>query len=235
MLAASSGMSYLGDATAGIAFAVAMALVAMAAGRRPAFVAVSLVAAIVVAVGLSTIVPNMSNAWKVWDGSMDGAFAGLDQARTAKALLSGDNALLGCGVGRISQAMLDAPFGVAWPLMMSVGTFGSQGFIVLAAAAVCSFAVATKTLRDGNGGVALAFVAVSMAVALLIGLLASCAVLPDLGTCDGLMFLCLDSSACIPLFMVLVVSLAFGRDVAMAHAMEKGEAVALLPPNGDEE
>ena len=65
MLAAASSMSYLGDATAGIAFAVAMALVAMAAGRRPAFVAVSLVAAIVVAVGLSTIVPNMSNAWKV--------------------------------------------------------------------------------------------------------------------------------------------------------------------------
>ncbi len=227
MVATTCCMCFLGDATTGIALAVAMALVAIAKGRSPVAMAGLLAMAVIAAVGLSLIVPNMANAWKIWSGTMSGSFAGLNQSQTVEALFSGDNPLLGCGVGRSSEAMWNAPHGVVWPLMISVSTFGALGLAALILVGACSLVAGIRVFRANDGGVALPFISTSMSIVILLGLLAAFGVLPDIGTHDSFAFLCLDATASKPMFTAIAISLALGCDAAVKQAVDPTDTATL--------
>ncbi|MBP3885098.1 MAG: hypothetical protein J6D54_09205 [Olsenella sp.] len=221
MLPAACCMTYLGDAAAGIGIAVAMAAVMASSGRRASTIAVSLIVSVASALALSLVVPNMANAWRIWSGGMEGVFSGVDQAKTTAALFSTDSLLLGCGVGRWTEAMWCAPHSVAWPLMMSCSTFGFQGAATFAVAGLCVMVTGIRTLLRRRGGAALPFLCVCSSVVLLLGLAATFGVLPDLEN-GGPMFLCMDVSTSVPLFQAVAIAVALSYDLVYARASEDG-------------
>ncbi|MBR3224518.1 MAG: hypothetical protein IKF78_04265 [Atopobiaceae bacterium] len=224
-------MSYLGETAAGIALSLAMAFTARGMGRRTTTVIVSLVVAILAAVGLSFVAPNMSNAWRVWSGTMEPPFAYIDQAKTTQALFSGDNVLIGCGVGRETPAMIEAPHGVVWPLMMMGGTFGAMGLATFVVVCACSFVTGIRAIKS-RGGVSLPFLAITMGATLALGILASLGVIPDLGN-HGPMFLCLEATTCEPVFLAAAVAFSVGHDTWTSGDAQESRAVALLPPTSN--
>lgn len=174
--------SLLGDTAISMSLAVATLLMMRSIGQSWQRCVSTFFWSMFVTIVTSLFAPNSALSWHIWAVGPPDSFPSLNQRLTVAATFSGDP-LIGCGIGRLSTEMLEAPRGLARSVSQAGGTYGFLGLGTITLACLAALDAGTREiLSEPRSPKASGCLCVMMGIEMALSLLAATGALPNLSS-----------------------------------------------------